>query len=299
MKGQKPKLPTHRETAEFWAQNQLKKQDQVNPIHHSQLAYILTEIALIVDPIPDLHVSIMSVGQHYKITVTGFKYLTSYASWGDRFLSKNSRGTFIDSVNKTFTQHSSNGYIKILRVEKMNPERMITPSIGGGAPNGGNHSGAPLFDVRTPNIEKSHEKLMNRSKASKWAKQVAESFQTVLKPQDRPNAEAILTEVALFEVGAIELAIDIIDKIDVYGIVIQGQKAVTDDREWINTFLIERDDSHEFDAIKGCFLQDVTNGSVTMFHLGKIEFKDSSGNFEDQQPILKGTVHPSSRKIRK
>ncbi len=293
---EKPKLPSHRETAEHWAQNQIKKQAEVDPIHTAQLTYILTEIGLFINPIPDLHVSIVSAGQHYKITVIGFKFLTSYADWGERFLTRSSN-TFINSVTKTYTQHSSAGYIKILRVEKVTPmtndnnNNMITPvPLRGDLPS----------SIRTPNIEKAHEKLSNRNKCMKWAKMVVESFNNVLKPQDRPHAEAILTEVALFEVASDELTIDITDKIECYAIVVQGQKSVTDDREWINTFLVERDDDQQFDVIKGCFLKDNPNGSITMFHLGKIEFKDSShGGEAESRPTYKPTIFPSGRKIRK
>ena len=294
-------MPTHRETAEAWANSQIKKQPEVDPIHTLQLVYILTEIALIVEPIPDLHVHIMSVGPlHYKITVTGFKYRTSYAVWGDRFLSKNTRNTYIDSVIKTFTQHSSTGYIKILRVEKLEP-LVITGPEGLQQQHQQQHLPTSLY--RTPNIEKTHEKLANRAKCNKWSKHVIENYNAILKPQDRPNAESVLTEIALLEGVAEELQIDIPDKIDVYAIVIAGQKTVTDDREWINMFLIERDDVYQFDAIKGCYLQDTPNGSVTIFELAKIEFKDSTTDLgQNPQPMLKPTMHPTtsgSRRIRK
>ena len=295
---EKPKLPSHRETAEHWAANQIKKQPDVDPVHVAQMTYILTEIGLFIDPIPDLHVSIVSAGQHYKITVTGFKYLTSYADWGERFLTRSSN-TFINSVTKTFTQHSSTGYIKILRVEKMNP--LAITNVTGPPPPPSSLRGDLPSSIRTPNIEKAHEKLSNRNKCTKWAKMVVESFNHILKPQDRPHAEAILTEVALFEVASDELTIDITDKIECYAIVVQGQKSVTDDREWINTFLVEREDDQQFDVIKGCFLKDNPNGSITMFHLGKIEFKDSSqgGGGEETRPTYKPTIFPSGRKIRK
>jgi len=284
----RPKLPSSREISELWAKKQVKIYPCIQPADVTNMTLIFGEIARFVEPIPSLSIAVNDAGPYYKITVKGLKFLTSYINWGRTFLQQ-SENQVMEFVLDTFTLHTNTGYIKVLHVEKIRPLSNNNTNISNY-----DHVRTPTI-VNTP-IPSNNEKLEIRSVCTKWAQEVIQKYISILKTQDRPYAEALFTEIAMLEYPFEELAAKVVDKNEVYAVVIQGQKQLSNDRVWINTFLGENRDQM-LDNVKDCFLQDEDKGSITMFYLDKVQFQTSSDN---TMPIYQPTMIPSSRsKIRK
>jgi hypothetical protein len=79
---------------------------------------IIMELALFEDPMPVLRVSVNSVGQEYKITVSGYKSFIDQVRWVNTFLG-NHRSMNLSNVTGSYLQFTDVSAFMVIVVSKV------------------------------------------------------------------------------------------------------------------------------------------------------------------------------------
>lgn len=124
-------------------------------------------------------------------------------------------------------------------------------------------------------VDRSKQRLDSSVHAVIWAQEVLNMsvHKNVVKPQDLPYVEAVLTQLALMEKPMKNLSVAILDVEDKYEITVKGWKLRMSDRRWSQTFLAEntRDDmmSHVLDT----YVSMVDNKLIRCIEVKKVQFQ--------------------------
>jgi len=113
-----PLRPDRRSIAQQWAQNVLKDDTVTKTQDKPYMEAVLTTAAMMEQPVKSLAVAINDNGDHYKITLKGYKLLMSDEIWYTTFSGPN-RDELLDNVKGTFTQHTDVGVIKVIHMNKV------------------------------------------------------------------------------------------------------------------------------------------------------------------------------------
>jgi len=134
--------PDRRAIATAWAQSVLKEDTVTKSQDKPYMEAVLATAALMEQPIKSLAVAINDCGDHYKITLKGYKLLMSDATWYLTFNGPN-RDEMLDNVTGTYTQTppDATGPVKVIQLNKV---VFLTP-----APTS-HHSSFKRVDDETP-----------------------------------------------------------------------------------------------------------------------------------------------------
>lgn len=110
--------PDRHSIATQWAQNVLKDDNVTKPQDKPYMEAVLATAALMEQPIKSLAVAINDNGDHYKITLKGYKQLMSDEAWYLTFMGPE-RDEMLDNVRGTFTQHPVEGIVKVIHLNKV------------------------------------------------------------------------------------------------------------------------------------------------------------------------------------
>lgn len=113
-----PLRPDRRTIAHAWAQSVLKDDTVTKTPDKPYMEALLTTAAMMEQPIKTLAVAINDNGDHYKVTIKGYKLLMSDKAWYLTFEGPN-RDEMLDNVTGTFTQHTDLGIIKVIHMNKI------------------------------------------------------------------------------------------------------------------------------------------------------------------------------------
>lgn len=128
---------THRKDdraeAKEWAENVLKN----FTIASADLPYVeavLVQAQLMETPLKALFVGINDTGEHYKISIRGYRNLMNDVTWVNTFMGRN-RDKMLEHVQASFTQlPPDGGCIKVIQMSKM---RFLGADDDGGGGGGG------------------------------------------------------------------------------------------------------------------------------------------------------------------
>lgn len=118
-----------RDFAVSWAEGVMKGLSRVKTPDVPYVKAVLIEAALMETPIKSLAVGINDCGDHYKITISGYKQLIDDAIWCNAFLGAN-RHPMLDNVARSYTQLTDVGALKVLQVEKVKFQTSVVKHEG-------------------------------------------------------------------------------------------------------------------------------------------------------------------------
>lgn len=116
-----------RATATVWAQSVLKENPRVKAPDRPYIEAALVEAALMEYPLKELAVGINDCGQHYKITLKGYKNLLDDVLWVNAFHGAH-RNAMLDNVTKSYTQLTDSGAIKVIQINKVQLNNLRGPN---------------------------------------------------------------------------------------------------------------------------------------------------------------------------
>jgi len=119
-----PIRPDRRTIAHAWAQQVLKDDSVTKAIDKPHMEAVLVTAAMMEQPMKSLAVAINDNGDHYKITLKGYKLLMDDSIWYHTFSGPN-RDEVLDNVKGTFTQ-DVDGIVKVISLSKV---KFQTPSV--------------------------------------------------------------------------------------------------------------------------------------------------------------------------
>lgn len=120
--------PDRRAVAAAWAQNVLKDDNVTKSLDKPYMEAVLTMAAMMEQPMKTLAVAINDCGEHYNITLKGYKLLMSDRIWFHTFCGPN-RDQLFDNVKETYTQ-DVDGIVKVIKMDKV---KFQTPSLSNSA----------------------------------------------------------------------------------------------------------------------------------------------------------------------
>lgn len=118
--------PDRRAIAQAWAQSVLKEDTITKPIDKPYMEAVLTTAAMMEQPMKSLAVAINDNGDHYKITLKGYKLLHSHRIWFHTFCGPN-RDELLDNVKDTYVQ-DVDGVVTVIQLNKV---KFQTPMVAG------------------------------------------------------------------------------------------------------------------------------------------------------------------------
>ena len=112
--------PDRRSIATAWAQSVLKEDTVTKTQDKPYMEAVLATAAMMEQPIKSLAVAINDCGDHYKITLKGYKLLMSDETWYLTFRGPN-RDEMLDNVTGTYTQTPPDaaGPVKVIQLNKV------------------------------------------------------------------------------------------------------------------------------------------------------------------------------------
>jgi len=116
--------PDRRSIAHAWAQSVLKDDSVTKPIDKPYMEAVLVTAAMMEQPMKSLAVAINDNGDHYKITLKGYKLLHSHRIWYHTFCGPN-RDELLDNVKDTYVQ-DVDGVVTVIQLNKV---KFQTPSV--------------------------------------------------------------------------------------------------------------------------------------------------------------------------
>lgn len=118
-----PIRPDRATIAHAWAQQVLKDDSVTKSIDRPYMEALLVTAAMMEQPMKSLAVAINDNGDHYKVTLKGYKLLMDDAIWYHTFCGPN-RDELLDNVKSTATQ-DVDGIVKVITLSKV---KFQTPS---------------------------------------------------------------------------------------------------------------------------------------------------------------------------
>lgn len=110
--------------------NELVKTMNVREFDRQWVEAVLVEVVLFEQPQPTLDITLDAVGDHYNITVHGYKNFVDYVRWCNRFLGK-SRDKFLSHLVHTWQQTiQDRGPCLVLQMERTEFQAMPTDPVG-------------------------------------------------------------------------------------------------------------------------------------------------------------------------
>jgi hypothetical protein len=231
--------------ASDWATAMMSRPTQVAPEDRPALHRLLTELAVLEDPIPALEVKVDSVGHVYDVTVRGFTSQIHIPPLVTKMRAKE-RHPLLAGITKVWAQLGIKDIL--IGVQLRGQQGVVVGS-------------APPRQVS--------EDL--RLSAMEWAGDLVRSLQT--KEEDRQWVEAVVTEALLFEQPQPKLDVILAHVGDNYNIQLSGYKGTLDLCVWANTFLgVQREPMMM--RIQHSFMQVVPEkGGCIVLQMTKAEFQ--------------------------
>jgi hypothetical protein len=119
------------------------------------------------------------------------------------------------------------------------------------------------------------KRLDSEIHAAAWATEILNmpTHKNLVKPQDRPYIEAVLTQVGLMENPMKNLSVAILDTDNLYEITIKGWQQRMSDRRWTQTFLAENTRDDMMKHVKDTYISMVDNKVIRCIEVNKVQFQ--------------------------
>lgn len=254
--------PNRRSLACAWAQSILKEDNVTKIQDKPYMEAVLITAAMMEQPIKSLAVAINDCGDHYKITLKGYKLIMSHETWYLTFKHPEYRDEMLNLVTGTYTQLPSNsGFVKVIQLNKavfLTPAPVVSSSFRRRSQS---HSHDTPEDIQPD----------RKAVGIAWAKQVLKE-DAVTRTQDMPYMEAVLATAAMMEQPVESLSVAINDAGNHYKIAIKGYKLLMSDESWYLTFK-GPDRDYMLDNVTATYVQEpLDSGPVLVIQLNKVVF---------------------------
>lgn len=294
--------PDRRSLALSWAQSILKEDNVTKTQDRPYMEAVLATAAMMEQPIKSLAVAINDCGDHYKITLKGYKLLMSHETWYLTFKHPDHRDEMLNLVTGTYTQLPNNsGFVKVIQLNKA--VFLTTPAPASSSSSLRKRSQSHSYDVQDEILQPDRKGI-----GIAWAKQVLKE-DAVTRTQDMPYMEAVLATAAMMEQPVESLSVAINDAGNHYKIAIKGYKLLMSDEAWYLTFK-GPDRDYMLDNVTGTYVQEpLDSGPVLVIQLNKVVFltpaptsqrhhqhKKRDDDVSDQTP---SQIPSSARRFRK